>query len=604
MFPPSYSINHVNNHNHVDASFLGFLDAHKSWVTTLCWAGCDFDLLRVNMVSPASSVTVSTQKLLLVTGCADGSVKIWAARSDSLSTATSMESLPISFCKQVGRADSVPVTSLALVVLSKPNGRALLAVGKSSGSIAVYEIQHSGICQQLCYREIAHQQTVTGLSWRYDGRYLYSSGQDSLKVWEVLNTKLKPLKLPDWSDIFPIINSPDLCSADALQSFLGVSLSHNCMTLVTVRDLDSDALDQMYQARSQRAVLQMFWLGNNRSNVEEDVSFFDIRKRLTGDEIMRWKVNILSALAQLEDPSKPLVLWDVTAVVSLLKEAVGGDVVLRILSEWLKGWNRGGDAVAAIGETENPSPHLLKVVSEASCRQLHILNVFCRRVLLVHLKPEDINTCASEDESSAERGSTVEGDEKLWRKCVYVVEHELRQRLVHCRLSIATHTNEDGLEEKDITNFLMNTKWAIENSSSISAELRKVATQLRKSHLDLYRASLETCHLCGSPVALSSPDTASCQGSGPGTGDNGHGLQRCCISMKLCPPGCQWYCSCCQRRSIEQTPSVFFGLSSRSQLVKLASHAPVENDTYPGCPYCGVLMRRMVPSFFLTPTLV
>ncbi|KAL2608750.1 hypothetical protein R1flu_027323 [Riccia fluitans] len=607
MIPPCYSIDRVHN-DHLDASFLGFLDAHKSWVTSLCWAGCDFDLSRVNMVSPNNCVPVSTEKLLLVTGCADGSVKIWAAHSDSLSTATSKQSLPISFCKQVGRADSVPVTALALVVLSQLSGRgrALLAVGKSSGSMVVYEIQSSGICQQLCNEETAHQQTVMGLSWRFDGRCLYSCGQDSLKIWELLKGDLKHVKLPDWSDVFPIINSPDLCSPDAMQSFLGVSLSQNCMALVTVRDLDSDALDQMYQARSQRAVLQMFWLGNKFTDVGEDVGFVDIPKRMTRDEIMSWKVNIVSALRQLEDPRKPLVLWDVTAVVSLLKEAEGGDVVLKIVSEWLRGWNRGEDAVVAFEDAENPSTHLLNVVSEASCRQLHILNVFYRRVLLLHLKPEVINTCVSEDESSAETdSSTVTGDDKWWRKCIMVVEHELRQRLVHCRLCLAIRKDERSEQEEDngFTNVLLNAKWVLENSSSVSPVLRKVATRLRESH-HLFEDSLESCPLCDSPVTLRSPDTASCQGGGPGAGDNSHHLQRCCVSMQVCPPGCQWYCSCCQRRLIEQAPSLFFSLSSRSQLLKLTAHASVGNDTYPGCPYCGVLMRRVVPSFFLTPTLI
>ncbi|KAG6550067.1 hypothetical protein Mapa_008023 [Marchantia paleacea] len=599
MNPPCYSIDQI--HSPVEASFLGFLDAHKSWVTTLCWASCNFDLVKVSMVSSNQFGAVLGEKLLLVTGCADGSVKIWAAHPDSLISASSMQSPPFAFCKQVWKADSVPVTSLAIVVLSQASERALLAVGKGSGSLAIYEITSSGVCHQLCHHDGAHQQTVTGLSWKFDGRCLYTCGQDSLKIWELLKAELRPVSFPDWSAVFPIAMSPDLCSSDAMQSFFGVALSHNCLALATVRDLDSDVLDQMYQARSQKAVLQMFWLGSTPTEIKRNVGSVK-GKGMTPNDIARWRVSVVSALQHLEDTKAPLVLWDVMTALSLLRQAVGGEVVVGTLSEWLLSWTRGEDAVCAVEIPESQARNFEKAVSEASCRQLHILNVIYRRILLVHLKPEAINTSTSKYIPPTQTASTVTKEEKLWRKCVYLVEHELRQRLIYLRLCKAAHEEEElkQVQKDGLSDTLLTVNWVLENSSSVLPELSKVATQLRKSHRNLCRSLSDSCPYCESTVAFESPEFASCQGSG----DKKHLFRRCCVSMQVCAQTSQWYCRCCERRAIQQAPSLFFHLSLRSQLREIASNAMRQSDTSPCCPFCGVLMHRLLPNFLLTPSLV
>ncbi|OAE32276.1 hypothetical protein AXG93_1865s1340 [Marchantia polymorpha subsp. ruderalis] len=498
MNPPCYSVDQT--HSPVEASFLGFLEAHKSWVTSLCWASCNFDVLKVSMLSSNQFGAVLGGKLLLVTGCADGSVKIWAAHPDSLVSASSKQSPPFAFCKQgsfiafvsftlharVWKADSVPVTSLAIVVLSQASERALLAVGKGSGSLAIYEIMSSGVCHQLCHHDGAHQQTVTGLSWKFDGRCLYTCGQDSLKIWELWKAELRPVSFPDWSAVFPISISPDLCSSDAMQSFFGVALSHNCLALATVRDLDSDVLDQMYQARSQKAVLQMFWLGSTPTETKRNIGSVE-GKGMTPSDIARWRVSVVSALQHLEDPKAPLVLWDVMTALSLLRQAVGREVVVGTLSQWLISWTQGEDAVSAVEIPENQARNFERAVSEASCRQLHILNVIYRRILLVHLKPEVINTSTSKYIPPTQIASTVTKEEKLWRKCVYLVEHELRQRLIYLRLCKAVHEEEElkRVGKGILSDTLLAVNWVLENSSSVLPELSKVATQLRRSHRNL-----------------------------------------------------------------------------------------------------------------------
>lgn len=71
-FPPSYSIDHSDVP--VTASFLGFLFAHTSWVTTLSWATCsNFEVGQLNARAfPEDDGPSEGDTLLLATGSADG----------------------------------------------------------------------------------------------------------------------------------------------------------------------------------------------------------------------------------------------------------------------------------------------------------------------------------------------------------------------------------------------------------------------------------------------------------------------------------------------------------------------------------------------------
>ncbi|CAM6126503.1 unnamed protein product [Calypogeia fissa] len=598
-YPSLYTIDH--SQEPVAATFLGFLFAHESWVTNLSWASCcNFDLGKLNARDSPEGDGALGDTLLLATGCADGSVKLWAGLSREL---TGSDCVPFRLLKEVVEADFSPVTALALFAPPPSGDLALLAVGKGSGSVGVWELKSSGIFRQICSQPRAHHQMVTGFSWTSDGRCLYSCGQDSLKRWDVSQQKLLPLPFPDGSSLFPPNTGSDICSLETLESVFGVTLSPNGLALAAVRGIASDLLDQMYQARSQKGMVQVFWLGSKHVDVKDanPASLANVapaRKAMSGYDRACWELNVVDALKALEDPRKTLVLWDVVAALSSLKERLGTEGVVSILSKWLSTWAPEQGAVGAVDSHEWSTGSFQKAISEASCRRLHLLNVLYRRLLLSHDKIDLLRAHSSEQSSK--------GEAEVWRDCLYLVELELRQRLVHLSLQIATFEGNNSMDPTHGRNSLwikLLVEWVLSNVHSVDPRLGKLAASLQpvkgNTRLNLGASSpMEACTFCDSRVALESPEIATCTGPGK------HRLERCSVSMQVCPPVPLWRCSCCGRSATKQASSLFFSVSSREQIAGLSLPVFSHTDSVPFCPFCGILMHRLLPNFLLTPSLV
>lgn len=73
--------------------------------------------------------------------------------------------------------------------------------------------------------------------------------------------------------------------------------------------------------------------------------------------------------------------------------------------------------------------------------------------------------------------------------------------------------------------------------------------------------------------------------------------------LQVCPGSPLWHCSCCGRWASALAPASFFSLSSRTSL-ESSSLSLVLQTPLPACPFCGILMHRLLPDFLLSPTLV
>ncbi|XP_065861489.1 uncharacterized protein [Euphorbia lathyris] len=303
--PDCYSIEHSRVPSVV--TLVGLLPAHNSWVTTVNWA-----LLGSN----------SNRQFLLASGSSDGSVKIWLGNIEKLMESSQFDSVPFFLLKEVISANVVPVSVLSIVTPVQALDKMLIAVGKGSGAFEVWECDMSSckFDKAGCYD--AHDYVVTGLAWAFDGRCLYSCGQDNyVRCWLFCGNSLYEVPLP--SNTLGLRSSTDL--PDIFLSCHGVAVSPGNLVLAVVRNLDVDQLDHMYEARAQKAIVEFFWIGG------QQLDMFSENSAKLGDEslldhsaekLVYWELNVLWSLKIFENLDMPLVVWDIIATLLAFKQCM------------------------------------------------------------------------------------------------------------------------------------------------------------------------------------------------------------------------------------------------------------------------------------------
>ncbi|XP_072065546.1 uncharacterized protein [Arachis hypogaea] len=143
--------------------FVGFLEAHNSWVTTISWL--------------SFSVNSSNPQILLATGSSDGSVKVWLGDYHKLIKSTEVDQNVFILLKEVITVNVVPVSVLSVTVHVQCSSKMLLAIGKGSGSFEIWLCDISSKEFNKLGSYDAHDYIVTGLAWAFGGRCLYSCSQ-------------------------------------------------------------------------------------------------------------------------------------------------------------------------------------------------------------------------------------------------------------------------------------------------------------------------------------------------------------------------------------------------------------------------------------------
>lgn len=140
-------------------------------------------------------------------------------------------------------------------------------------------------------------------------------------------------------------------------------------------------------------------------------------------ELACWESNILWSLKKYEHLDEPLVVWDIMAALVAFKQTAS-KFVEHILLKWIS-FSCMGSEVDILAK--KLSPCISASLSKINSRQLHLLNIICRRVMLSELKADQLNR-----KLENLRGlSSVEGRKlTMWMELLFSSERELRERLL------------------------------------------------------------------------------------------------------------------------------------------------------------------------------
>ncbi|XP_042012137.1 uncharacterized protein LOC121760556 [Salvia splendens] len=242
--PDCYSTDNAGHASEV--RLFGLEKAHDSWITAISW------------VRYGSNDSMT--QFALATGSSDGRC-IWLVNGEKLLKASEVINDSLSLLREAATVDSSMISVLSLTVPARSPTKLFLAIGKSSGSFELCTLDTStGKFDNIgCYN--AHDSTVSGLAWAFDGR-LYSCSQ-------FVGESLSEVPLPR--------SSPGLKSstefAHALDSCFGLSVSPGNLAVTVVRRYDSDLLDPMYEGRLLYSESQ----DGPRDNIEERAPNFLIK---------------------------------------------------------------------------------------------------------------------------------------------------------------------------------------------------------------------------------------------------------------------------------------------------------------------------------------
>ncbi|XP_013608973.1 PREDICTED: uncharacterized protein LOC106315713 [Brassica oleracea var. oleracea] len=582
--PESYHIERGNVSPNVELTAI--IQAHSSWVSTMSWGifGCDS----------------SNPQMLLVTGSCDGSVKIWMSNKEDLQKSVEVYTSSFFLLKQVVAVNLVPVSTLSFVVNNYSN-EMHLAIGKGSGSFEVWKCEISTRKFEQVASTNAHDQVVTGLAWSYDGRCLYSCSQDNyVRNWILSENTISEVPIP--------ANTPGLSSTsdlpDDFLSCLGVALSPGNLAVALVRSFNIELLNPMYEARSQKAAVEFTWNGAQQSGESEDCSE-TITEAILGfskNEYAYWESNLLWSLKEFKDYNKPLVLWDMITAMLAFKQSMPEFVEL-VTTKWLSVSYLGFHADIPM---EDLVPKISKRFSAIPSRLLHILNVISRRVMLSELKTDEINR-----KLQVQRMNNEE-EIDLWLKLLQESERELRERLVGLSFSAyLTAESASSTGNWHPAGLAQMQQWVEINHDIVDSQLQTLSLDVKSSLTRSSSNSTETaleeesCPYCAAPVHFNSPEEAVCQAphlkKKKERCDQGHKLERCCVSMQVCPPTPLWFCKCCNRLTLELAPEALFALPSfPNDLKSLPEYSFSKVALKPFCLFCGILLQRKQPEFLLS----
>lgn len=580
--PESYSI--MNSPDLNKALLVGLLDAHDTWITTISW-GLFFS-------------DDSDPLLLLATGCSNGSVKIWQACCRRLVESSELSDSPFSLLKEVKAADFAMASMVSLTVSGLSPNKMLLAIGKGSGSIEVWtcdilvrRFEKAGSCD-------AHNHVVTGLTWAFDGRCLYSCSQDdSTRCWILHENSLCEVPIPSNT---PGVEDPaDM--PDAFCSCFGLAVSPGNLVMAVVRAFSTEQLNPMYEARALKAAVEFLWIGGQQLEISSTVCpDFDVKvfPDFPEKELIGWENNILWSLNQREPLDKPLVVWDVVAALLAFKQAIP-KYVKHIVLKWLK---------SSVGVSANLS-EASKCLSEISSRKLQLLNIISKLVVL-----KKVETAKVDGKSQLMEVFGGAEDERLdWTQLHSNSEMELRERLVGYSFTVflGVASASDGKGGKPGHWVPIGTaqmeQWVARRRKDIKNHLKLLADEVRtveKSQRPSFCEYVETeeCSFCSASVPFDSPDSAVCPGLKCDTGNGPrHKLFRCAVSMRICPIIPIWHCMCCQRWASKLAPSPLFKLSGYPSDFKSCTD---DEHPKPWCPFCGIPLKRLLPEFLLSPSFV
>lgn len=193
----------------------------------------------------------------------------------------------------------------------------------------------------------------------------------------------------------------------------------------------------------------------------------------TKEELGYWGSKLLWGLKQYECPNKHLVLWDIVAALSAFKPCAPR-FIKHIILQWLK---------LLLEDILDPPikeilPDMQKYMSNISSRQLHLLNIFCRRVI-ASSGYESVKAFAK----PAKLVELYGEDEQQWMAMMLNCEKELRERLLGLSLSTVLRRISGSATKTEFglwnpVGISLMVKWVIQNQDHVSHQLRLLVSEI------------------------------------------------------------------------------------------------------------------------------
>ncbi|XP_020592289.1 uncharacterized protein LOC110032859 isoform X2 [Phalaenopsis equestris] len=593
--PECFTIKHGNIP--VNAMLIGLIQAHNSWITAICFG-----------ISTACSLK---SQLFMVTGCSDGSVKIWSGNVEGFLLATDVRNDCFLLLAEVKNATSVSVSTIALVIPITTPEEVVLAIGRGAGMLDVWIYDISSKKLRFVANCNAHEQVVTGLAWAFDGACLYSCSQDnSIRRWIFRGDSLCEAPLSSNSAASEASNNnlssvSDLC--------FGLALSPGEQMVAMVHSFDANLQHQMYEKRSQRAVVEFFWSGGQSFEVPNDSRLdgcrFEAISCLSVPEFTCWEINTLGFLKSLENVNKPIVIWDTLTLLRNLRKDFPV-LVENMITKWISSWFSGpvSDSLEAILFRDQDK------ILMVSSRKIQLLNIICRRVMLSEMGIDSVKDYQFKHNRSSNKGSNSDS----WNDLLIKSEGELQERLVAFSFQVVlknTANSQSTVGESAYwspVGLAQMERWTAINDQKIHSQLRLLGSEVAecrsRNNIGISQSDEEeSCSFCSAPVPFESFEVAFCEGIVNQKGCNErHQLTRCAVSMRLCSvTEPLWHCMCCRRWAANLLPRSFFMLQNSPLYFRnVRTFSAVGERVKPLCPFCGILLQRSMPDFLLSTSLV
>uniref|UniRef100_A0A0D9V4N1 J domain-containing protein n=1 Tax=Leersia perrieri TaxID=77586 RepID=A0A0D9V4N1_9ORYZ len=494
------------------------------------------------LLSPGSSKPL----LLLATGCSDGSSKIWMGDIEGLNQCTCVEEVPFTLVAEVTTDSSAPISSVSLSTPAQHQDFVNMAVGRASGSLQVWSWNISGNKTEKIDACDAHDQVLTEVS--------------------------------------------DRC--------YGLALAPGELMIAVVRSLDPHLLNQMYQARTQKAVVEFIWIGGQFLGIPLDNSIIQSLQSadLSETNFLWWGSNIFWSLKKYENCERVLVLWDLIAALKGFKKSAP-TFLETLMHKWVSDLFSDDPQCASI----NIPSHSIHDMSKVSLRKLHLLNIICRKVMINDHVQYSLGT---------EQGNDIVAD--LWNNLLLRSERELRERLVSFTFAAVLNRIAYLLKGAPMENswfpvgVAQMASWASINDGEVRNELKFLRMRIndlgsRINSVCEYSVE-ENCNYCTAPVPFESADVAMCSSNLATPPAEAHKMSRCKASMRLCSvlqP--TWHCMCCGGTVDKLLPEIFFTMpTSFWETHGNESLDFISSPAVPFCPFCGILLQRLTPEFLLS----
>lgn len=186
------------------------------------------------------------------------------------------------------------------------------------------------------------------------------------------------------------------------------------------------------------------------------------------------------SLKQYGHWDKPLVVWDIIAALSAFKR-FASRYVDHILIKWL---SESFMDLIAEHSIEKVLPHVCKSFSKAASRQLQLLNIICRRVILSEMKADEINSKLLNlgvDEANFSQDKQLH----LWIELLSSSERELRERLVGFSFSAYKSHASNSANSSSKPGYwyphgvAQMEQWVVHNNCHVQERLKVLASEIK-----------------------------------------------------------------------------------------------------------------------------